>query len=239
MKNKKSSAWISLFEEVIDFMELHLDKWNHIEEIRRTYDDFVSNLKKIRDILPELQTDLTPVKRELEEKRAILNRKLFPVGNILEVWAGDHKTGKKVRRLLAEHKKVETLGYKTLMDHSARLYRLAVEYMHSAETGNESGTQNDAGNNPGRYGLTRAMLDELHTAIQQYESSLVLRIDVMDYRKRVRQKRDGLIASNRKLLKKRLNKLMTAFSGTHPSFYRDYCIVSNQAGMSESNSKTK
>jgi hypothetical protein len=223
MKNKKSSAWISLFEEVNDFMELHLEKWNHIEEIRRTYDDFVNNLKKIRDILPELQTDLSHVMKDLEEKRAILIRKLFPVGNILEVWAGDRNNGKKVRNLVAEYKEVETFSYNNLMDLSVRLIRLAGKSIPAAESGDGYGAQNDAGNNPSRYGLNRAMLEELHTAIQHYETSLVLRNDVMGYRKRVKQKRDGLITANRKLLKKRLNKLMTAFSGTHPSFYRDYC----------------
>ena len=75
MKNRKRSAWIQAFEEVNNFMELNLDKWKHIEEIRRSYDDFISNLKKIRDIKPELEKDLSPVKSELQGKRDILVQK--------------------------------------------------------------------------------------------------------------------------------------------------------------------
>ena len=50
MKKKKSKAWITVFGEVNAFMEEHLDKWNTIQEIRKTYDEFIINLKKLKEL---------------------------------------------------------------------------------------------------------------------------------------------------------------------------------------------
>ena len=82
--------------------------------------------------------------------------------------------------------------------------------------------------NINRYGLTNLMLDELYTSIQPFQSSLKLRKDVDIYRKKTGKKQEGHIRANRKLLEGRLNKLMTVFSGTHPSFYREYRKISSK-----------
>ena len=66
------------------------------------------------------------------------------------------------------------------------------------------------------------MMDELNSSTHQFDSALHLHKDVSIYQSRVRSERDTLVKANRKLLKNRLNKLMSVFSGTHPSFYQKY-----------------
>ena len=253
-------------------MEGHLDKWNTIAEIRKTYDEFVNNLKKLKDLQPELERDITPLRQELADKRDTLAGKLLPVGNILEVYAEDHRIGKKARLLIAGQKKLESCSDNKLLDHANRLHKITDKYMQRAL--NESGSaQNHPGESepvqggpegspPGngspdedrsmeqiesgmkntgedrsmeqkeprkdikRYGLTLEMLDELYAAKQQFQSTLILHDDVISYRKKTQKKKDGLIRANRKLLKNRLNKLLTVFSGTHPSFYKEYSSIS-------------
>jgi len=219
MKNNKSLSRIAIFEEINSFMESNLEKWNSIEEIRRTYDEFINNLKKIKELQPELERDLSPVRKELQDRRDLLLQKIFPVGNILEVYAEDYKPGKKARSLIISQKKIESIGNKELLDHAERLSKLINKYMHRTK---------DAEQDIKRYGLTQSMLDGLHSTGQQFLSSIQLRQDVESYRNRTRKKRDVLITANRKLLKKRLNKLMTVFSGTHPSFYQEYNLISNK-----------
>jgi hypothetical protein len=252
MKNKKSQRWISLFEEINEFMERNLDKWNTIDAIRKTYDKFIKNLKKIKDLQPELEQDLTPIREELSGKRDLLLEKLLPVGNILDVYAQDQNTGKKARSLASDWKKVGSLGIHKLLDHSTGIHKLMDKYLNVSliTTSPENGPSESMPGNilsgeyesgesvpvertePGAdirgYGLTRLMLDELQTAIQHYRSALKLHDDVLRYRKKVRRKRDGLIRLNRRLLENRLNKLMTVFSGTHPSFYLEYSSLSGK-----------
>jgi len=216
MKNNKSLSRIAQFEEINTFMESNLEKWNSIEEIRKTYDEFINNLKKIKELQPELERDLSPVRKELQERRDLLLQKIFPVGNILEVYAEDHKPGQKARSLIINHKKLESFGNKKLLVHTERLSKLVNKYLLRTEN-----TERDIK----RYGLTQSMLDGLNSTGQQFISSFQLREDVKSYRNRTRKKRDVLITANRKMLKKRLNKLMTVFSGTHSSFYREYAEI--------------
>ncbi|HEC43206.1 MAG TPA: hypothetical protein ENI20_10295 [Bacteroides sp.] len=228
MKNKKKLSRIKLFEEIVSFMENNLDKWNSIEEIRRTYDEFTHNLKKLKDLQPELERDLAPVLSELGDKRELLMQRLFPVGNILEVYAEDHKMGKKSISLLKSSKKLDSLSNKKLLSHATRLYRLIDKYMHQVEGAHEKDGQINPGQDIKRYGLAGSMMDDLNTANHQYQSALHLRKDVFVYRKKVNKKMDGLLTANWKLLTSRLNKLMTVFSGTHPTFYREYKRISTQ-----------
>ena len=221
MKNNKTLAWITLFEKLVTYMENNLDKWNSIEEIRRTYDEFTQNLKKIKELQPELEQDLAPVKKELENNREHLIQRLFPLENILEVYAEDHKMGKKARSLLLSRKQLTALSNKNLLVHAKSLNKLIDKYMHRAEDPKVRGQISPA-QDIKRYGLTQSMIDNLNSASHQYESSLHLLKDVFIYRSKVQKKRDTLVTTNRKLLKKRLNKLMTVFSGTHPSFYLEY-----------------
>jgi hypothetical protein len=216
MKNQKSLSLIAMFEEINSFMERNLEKWNSIEEIRRTYDEFINNLKKIKELQPELERDLSPVRKELQERRDLLLQKIFPIGNILEVYVEDHKPGKKAMSLIINHKKIESFGNKKLLTHSERLSKLIIKYMHRTENSEQDIK---------RYGLTQSMLDELNSTCKEFISSFQLLEDVESYRNRTRQKRDVLISTNRKLLKKRMNKLMTVFSGTHSSFYREYAGI--------------
>ena len=81
MRNKKRLHRIQLFNKVNSFMEINLEKWNGIDEIRRTYDVFINNLKKINELQPELKQEITGLKEELAVKRSAMLKKIFPVGN--------------------------------------------------------------------------------------------------------------------------------------------------------------
>lgn len=228
MKKQKSQAWIEVFQELNVLMERNLDKWSSIEEIRKTYDEFISNLKKLKDLQPELEKDLAPVEQELSEKRMLLVQKVFPVGSILEVYAVDHRIRKKSNALLISRKQLESYSSKDLLDHATRIHKLTNKYMHRTEKENDSAEQVSPTPDINRYGLTRSMMDELSSASHQFQSARKLRNDVISYRKKTRRKSDELIRANRKLLKNRLNKLMTVFSGMHPAFYQEYSKISSK-----------
>jgi hypothetical protein len=222
MKNNKSLSRISQFDEINAFMESHLDKWNSIEEIRKTYDEFINKLKKIKELQPELDRDLSPLKKEMNDRQEILLRKLFPVGNILEVYAQDHKLGKKAGSLLISGKSLDSMDTEALLKHSRRLYKFVDRHIESTIDSEIPSDKISQEQGLKRYGLTKLMLDDIHIAIQQFQSSVQLNLDVLSYQKKTRKKRNTYVRANRKLLKNRLNKLMTVFSGTHPSFYLEY-----------------
>jgi len=228
MKNKKKQALISVFEEVNSFMELNLEKWNGIDAIRRTYDELVKNLKKIKELQPEINKDIEGLKEDLAGKRIQLLDKIFPLANILEVYAQDYPLGKNSYALLMDWKHVESLSERDLLDHALSLHKRCDKLLRQTGGSDENLDRISPMSNINRYGLTNLMLDELYTSTQQFQSTLKLRKDVDIYRKKTRKKLEGLIRANRELLKRRLDKLMTVFSGTHPSFYKEYRKVSSK-----------
>ena len=132
MKKGKCEEWTGVFEQVQEFMERNLEKWNPVNEIRRTYDDFIYNLKKIKELQPELEQDITGEKEDLSGDRDLLMRRLTPVGNILEVYAQDQRIGEKARKLVAEWKKIDSLGPHRILDHSQGVFKLMDKYLSDA-----------------------------------------------------------------------------------------------------------
>ena len=76
-----------------------------------------------------------------------------------------------------------------------------------------------------RYGLTPIMVDEFSTALTKYAYALQLNKDLLRNRGKSRKTSNRLLKANRKMLEKRLDRLMTVYSVTHPSFYQNYTSI--------------
>lgn len=213
MKNEKRKAWILHFQEINKLMEDQLEKWQSITEIRNTYDEFIRNLKKLKDLQPDLEKNLGPVQEELREKRGQLTEKIFPVVNVLAVYAADHKLRKKVRSMIISREELNQLKETKLMDFAGRMLKTTVKYF--PEPG-------QADSELSRYGLTAMMVDEFSTAFTKYSHALQLSKDLLRNRSSSKKTANRLLRANREMLEKRLDRLMTVFSVTHPSFYQNY-----------------
>lgn len=216
MKNEKRMAWILQFQQINKLMEDQLDKWQSITEMRKTYDVFIKNLKKLKDLQPDLETNLDPVQDELQEKREQLIRKIFPVTNILAVYVADKKLKKGNKNLIISKEELRRLKKGKLLDSARRILKTTEKYFPDPD-------QQD--HDLFRYGLTAVMVDEFRTALTKYAYALKLHKDLLRNRNKSRNTSNRLMKANREILNKRLDKLMTAFSVTHPSFYLDYANI--------------
>lgn len=216
MKNDKRKAWILQFHEINKLMEDQLDKWQSIAEIRKTYDAFIRNLKKLQDLQPDLETNLDPVQDELQEKRDHLINKIFPVTNILAVYTSDKKLKKGNRNLIISKEELSKLKKGNLLDLASRMLKTTDKYFPDP---------NQPDHELFRYGLTAVMVDEFSSALTKYAYALQLNRDLQRNRSKSRKMSNRLMRANREILNKRLDKLMTVFSVTHPSFYQDYTNI--------------
>jgi hypothetical protein len=216
MKNEKRSACILQFQELNKLMEDQLEKWNSIAEIRKTYDEFVKNLKKIKDLQPDLNKDLGPVKDDLKEKHKQLIEKIFPVVSVLGVYASDNKLKKSVRSIIISQDELNKMKKGKLLDFAGRMLKTTEKFFPDPE---------QEENELSQYGLSAIMVDEFSTALTQYAYALQLNKDLLHNLNRSKKTSNQLVKANRNLLKKRLDKLMTVFSVTHPSFYQDYADI--------------
>ncbi len=216
MKNEKRTAWILHFQEISKLMEDQLEKWNSITEIRKTYDEFIKNLKKLKDLQPDLEKNLGPVHDELEEKREYLIGKIFPVTNILAVYTSDNKLKQDSGKMIIGKEELSRLKHARLLDFASRMLKTTEKYYQGQVQGDGELS---------RYGMTPIMIDEFSTAVTRYAHSLKLSKDLLRNRNRSKKTSNRMLRANRKILQKRLDRLMTVFSVTHPSFYKDYLNV--------------
>ena len=216
MKNEKRMAFILHFQEINKLMEDQLEKWHSITEIRKTYDEFIKNLKKLKDIQPDLEKNLDPVQDELKEKREHLIEKIFPVTNILAVYVSDKKMKKGTRSMIISKEELNKLKKVKLLDLASRMLKATEKYF--PDPGQEDSELS-------RYGITAVLLDEFSTALTKYAYALQLNKDLLRNRSKSRKTSNRLLKANRETLNKRLDRLMTVFSVTHPSFYQDYVSI--------------
>jgi hypothetical protein len=213
MKDEKRSTWLLQFQELNKLMEEQLEKWNSIAEIRKTYDEFIRNLKKIKDLQPDLEKNLGPVQEDLKSKQEQLIEKIFPLANILAVYGSDHKLKKSVRTMITSQEELQKMKRGKLLDLAGRLLKITEKLFPDPEKTDSELMQ---------YGLTAAMVEEFSAALTKYAYALQLSSDLMRNRSRSKKLSNRLLKANRKMLEKRLDRLMTVFSVTHPSFYQDY-----------------
>ena len=216
MKNEKRMVWILQFQEISKLMEDQLEKWHSITEIRKTYDEFIKNLKKLKDLQPDLEKNLGPVQDELKEKQENLIGKFFPVANILAVYGSDNKLKKGVRSIIISQDELNKMKKGKLLDLAGRMLKTMEKFFPDQEQAESELSQ---------YGLTAIMVDEFSTALTKYAYALQLNKDLLRNRSKSKKTSNRLLKDNCKLLEKRLDRLMTVFSITHPSFYQDYANI--------------
>jgi tetratricopeptide (TPR) repeat protein len=216
MKNEQRMAWILQFQEINKLMEEQLEKWHSITEIRKTYDEFIKNLKKLKDLQPDLEKNLGPVQDELKEKQENLIGKIFPVANILAVYGSDKKLKKGIRSMIISQDELNNMKKRKLLELAGRMLKTTEKFFPDQEP---------VESELSHYGLTAAMVDEFSTALTKYAYALQLNKDLLRNRSKSKSMSNRVLKENRKLLTKRLDRLMTVFSFTHPSFYQDYAYI--------------
>ncbi len=197
-------------------MEEQLEKWNSISQIRKAYDEFIRNLKKLKDLQPDLEKNLEPVQDELKAKQERLIEKLFPVANILLVYGADNKIKKPLRNMIISQEELARMKKEKLLDLSGKMLNITDKYFPDPE---QSESELSA------YGLTPAMVDEFSQALTKYAYALQLNKDLLRNRSKSKKTSNRLLKANREILEKRLDRLMTVFSVTHPSFYQEYVNI--------------
>jgi len=216
MKNEKRMVWILQFQEINKLMEDQLEKWHSITEIRKTYDEFIKNLKKLKDLQPDLEKNLDPVQDELKEKRENLIVKIFPLTNILAVYITDKKFKNGTRSMIFSKDELDKLKKAKLLDLASRVLKTAEKYLPDPDMEDHDLFS---------YGITATMLDEFSSALTKYAYAMQLNKDLLNNRSNSRKTSNRLLKANREMLNKRLDRLMTVFSVTHPSFYQEYASV--------------
>ena len=95
----KAKQKITQYQRLFEVMENNLQKWQHIDQFRSNYDEFVYNLKKIKDLNATIEKDLSGTEQEIESLKSKIKSQAIPLLNLLELFAMDHKSKKLLNKI--------------------------------------------------------------------------------------------------------------------------------------------
>lgn len=209
---EKQEKKVAVQKAVMEVMEKNISKWRAVSAMKKKYDLFVRNIKKIDDYMSAGNTDIAPLKENrLHAKKAMIEQ-VFPVISVLGVYAydtGDRKLGKSVHMKFGE---LEKMNADELKKYSIRILKTARSLMDQKRSGHVITD----------YGLTGKHLDQLQKSLDQFIRDDETFVHTRKEKKKSRKKLDRRIRENDQLLKKQLDKMMHLFRNTQKTFYSAY-----------------
>jgi hypothetical protein len=226
MKEKQTSK-LKMYMEISGLMEKNLNKWSNVIEIKNTYEDFLNNNDKIIELKADHDKDISPVISSKAAKREELINKAVPIANVLQVYAydaNDKDLSKSVnfsRNKLTKSKDSELIDKCNIIWKTAKkLYGKSLSSAEEVINSNKKARQ--ASPNISGYGLSGQMIDELEEANKAFIDAILELKDAISHKNKCAKKVNEHIKTNDKLLRNKLDRLMTLFETSEPGFYQDY-----------------
>ena len=205
-------------KSVMEVMENHLPVWESVREIRKNYDDFIMNIKKIGDCLAETETDLTPLKEKLHLSKESLIGQVLPVAGVLGVFAGD--TGDRKLEKITDVKIIDLEKMKTgaLRKYCLKVLNRASELLDIPANGKTE----EADRTISGYGLTGKHLEKLQESFDRYCENADIHRDALKKIMKNEARLERHIRDNNLLLRKKMDRLILLFRETWKEFHDSY-----------------
>jgi len=226
VKDKKINK-IKKLLELKNFLLKNTTKWSHIEEIKKTVDEFVNNTDEIIELKKICDKNISYFESDKEKKREELINIIVPVCNVLQVYAFDINNNDLNKQVNFPRHKLEKVKDSELSDignsiykKSKKLYEKSIELVESKLIKNKKAKIQHV--NIITYGITEEMIDELEKIYKAFVNSKSIFKKEKSSINKSEKKLNNLLKSNKKLLKNKLDKLMTLFELNDKNFFNQY-----------------
>lgn len=203
---------------VMEVMEKNLTIWQSVTALKKKYDQFVRNIKKIDDYDTILRTSSEKLKEKRIKSHKELVEKLFPVTSVLSVFASDAGHHKLENLTKVKYSRLEKMKHDALVKYSARILKTSGLLLEQPpEAGKKIPKQAIAD-----YGLTYGHLDGLQTAVDSSIRDETAFTEFRAKKNKSKKKLERRIGKNNILLNKELDRMMHLFRDSQKSFYNAY-----------------
>ena len=203
---------------VMGVMENNLQVWQSVKEIRKNYDTFVRNIKKIGDCLAVTGTDLEPLKEKMRLSRESTIGHLLPIAGVMEVFAGDTGDRKLAKIAKATIKSPEKMKTSSLRKYCLEVLKRASGLLESPA----AGTKGKDDHHLSGYGLTVKHIQRLQESsdffchiVDNYEEAL-------EKRDKYETRLERYIQDNKMILTRKLDRTILLFRDSHKEFHDSY-----------------
>ena len=207
------------FRNVISVMEENLSKWNHLTELRNSYDAFLKNNKKIEDLLVKANQKPDAVFENKMNVKQNLVVSLQPLQNVAELYARDNNDKKLLKKINSNDNNMAKVSDKKLMKCAGYLTDKFEALLNKENKKTKS--PEDYGIKEDRIQVIKSEIDQLKQLKNEFETK-------NSEKKTSKSKVKKLMKKNEKILKKRIDKFMLLFRSDNPDFFKAYRIARNK-----------
>lgn len=223
MKAKQNSK-LDMFNALTVVMESNKKIWSRVKEIEKSYKTFLEGNNKLNILKEDHEKSL----QQLIDKKAKTRKELIleslPIANVIIAFSFENKHKELEKKCNFSKKELKKAKDLDLVEHSKTIWREAKKLYNKSIATSETSKSKDKGNgfNIHNYGLTGQMIDKLEIAnVAFIEAHLELKDAILN-KKKCGQKISSLLKSGTRILKNKLDLLMSLFKTSDSAFYKKY-----------------
>jgi len=223
MKAKQNNK-LDMFNALTAVMESNKKIWSRVKEIEKSYKTFLDGNHKLNILKEDHEKSL----EQLIDKKAKARKELIlesvPIANVIIAFSLENKHKELEKKCNFSKKELKKAKDLDLVEHSKTIWREAKKLYNKSIATSESSKSKDKANgfNIHNYGLTGQMIDKLEIAnVAFIEAHLELKDAILN-KKKCGQKIASLIKIGNRILKNKLDLLMSLFKTSDTAFYKKY-----------------
>lgn len=209
-----------MYNAVFSVMNDHKEIWSGVFQLKGAFTKFSENLSRLTALKTEQEKDLQPLLDAVAEKRDSLIVAAHPVTNILLAYANDIKKKELIKKLKLSIINLTSSNDLDLIEYSKVIYKVAKKLYKKSLTktvnhDNESVSIID-------YGLNEKMVIDLNAEKKDFFNSLLALHEAIQNKVIMGKQITSIIKKNERLLKNKMDLLVTIFATSKTDFYKSY-----------------
>ena len=209
-----------MYNAVFSVMNDHKEIWTGVFQLKSVFKKFSENLSHLTALKTEHEMDLQPLMDAVSEKRESLLSLVNPVANITLAYANEHKKKELIKKLKLSINKLTSSNDFDLIENSKVIYKIAKKLIKKSVIVTEKSDNKLV--SIVDYGLNEKMIIDLNTAKKVFVKSLLASYEAIQNKDLIGKQITSIFKKNERLLKNKMDLLLTIFSTSNTVFYKTY-----------------
>ncbi len=223
MREKQENK-LKMYLKTKSVLEKNNANWSNATEVKNILDEFYSNTDKIVDLKTDCEKDVTEFLDKKTSVREELINQAVPLFNVLQVYAYDTKNANLAKKVNHSRKQLKKAKDSELVNTVRTAWKIAKELIGKSIDENPKSKKKSTAKaiNLSGYGISTEMIDALEEANKQFIEAALAVKDSISFRNASNKNITDKIKTTDKLLRNRLDKVMTVYEMNDKDFYNSY-----------------
>jgi hypothetical protein len=219
MKAKQKNK-LNMYKAVFSVMNDHKEIWTGVFQLKSVFKKFSENLSRLTAFKTDQEMDLQPLLDAVFEKRDSLFVTVNPVVNILLAYANDIQKKELIKKIKLSKKELIKSNDLDLIENSKIIYKTAKKLLKKSVSEKEKPDNKSVSIID--YGLNEKMIIDLKVATKEFAGTLLALHEGIQNKDLMDREISSILKKNDKMLKNKLDLLITIFETSKPDFYKSY-----------------